>query len=346
MFLDYHKESSFSDNNGNNGNNHKIHIDTARIYSGGKTENILGSVLRQLDPSLFPNKHDIVIGSKAHPSYEQGGLSPRGLRGQLQTSIDAVHTDRTFFGEYYLHQPDTSHSLLESLTCIHQMVTEGQIQSFGMSNYHATEMKRTFELCETHGLTKPTVCQSLYNPLNREVEHELIPLLRANGCSFVAYNPLAAGLLTGKHPKPQHGADPHNAVMEGRFKNNPNYLPRFYTEANFDALQHIQDACDKEHTTVLEATFQWLLRHSALTPNDGILLGASSTSQLRQNLDACRAAEMEGDGGCLSEGVRKAFDEAAEIARRDAFPYWRSYSADMPGRELMDGGASYQAKKA
>ena len=65
MFLDYHKESSFSDNNGNNGNNHKIHIDTARIYSGGKTENILGSVLRQLDPiSCFPTNTILLSGAR------------------------------------------------------------------------------------------------------------------------------------------------------------------------------------------------------------------------------------------------------------------------------------------
>ena len=79
------------------------------------------------------------------------------------------------------------------------MVVEGKIGALGLSNYHAEEVSRAFTLCEEHGLTKPTVYQGLYNPLNRAAEDQLIPLLHAHGASFVAYNPLAAGLLTGAH---------------------------------------------------------------------------------------------------------------------------------------------------
>ena len=71
--------------------------------------------------------------------------------------------------------------------------------------------------------------QGLYNPLNRRVEQELLPTLRKHNISFVAYNPLAAGLLTGKHSE---GGD----VPAGRFKDNPNYLDRFYKHDNFEAL--------------------------------------------------------------------------------------------------------------
>ena len=101
--------------------------------------------------------------------------------------------------EYYLHQPDTENSLLEALRTTHELVAEGKVRVLGMSNYHASEVERAFALCEEHGLTKPKVYQGLYNPLNRMVEDELLPLLRKHGCAFVAYNPLAAGLLSGRH---------------------------------------------------------------------------------------------------------------------------------------------------
>lgn len=242
-------------------------------------------------------------------------------------------------GEYYLHQPDTENSLLESLECVHELITGGKVKSLGLSNYHVSEVSRVFELCEKHGLTKPSVYQGLYNPLNRIVEDELLPILKANGCSFVAYNPLAAGLLTGKHKRSETDGD----VKNGRFKNNPNYLPRFYTNENFDAVESIQAACDEDGISIVEATFKWLLRHSALTESDGVLLGASSIMQLDQNLEACLSAVRNENP--LSQKVLKAFDDGWRITENIAFPYWRSYSSDMPNRDNLDQGASYSAAK-
>jgi len=204
-----------------------------------------------------------------------------------------------------------------------------------MSNYHHLEMERAFHLCEAHGLTKPSVYQGLYNPLNRRVERELMPLLKKNRCDFVAYNPLAGGLLVGKH-RPE-------AVVPGRFENNPNYLPRYYTEENFRAVDLLKRVCEEEGTSLLEATFKWMLRHSALSEDDGVLLGASSIEQVEQNLAACTKAGKEEEG--LSEKVLSAFDQAWAITEGTSFKYWRGFSKDMPGRETMDHGASYNAAK-
>jgi aflatoxin B1 aldehyde reductase len=314
----------------------KLHyVDTARIYAGGKTETILGEVLMALDPA---ERNSIVLGSKAHPS-QKGGLTPQGIQDQFAASLDAMKVSSV--GEYYLHQPDPESSLLESLQCADGMVKSGKACCIGMSNYHASEMERAFMLCEEHGLTKPSVFQGLYNPLNRAVESELLPVLRKHNCAFIAYNPLAAGLLTGKHVK---GED--DKVMKGRFKNNPNYLPRFYTEANFEAVEIVRRACDDAGISLVEATFKWLLRHSALTKDDGVLLGASSMAQLEQNMAACNAAAADEEGGQLDDAVVQAFDKAWEITNEaGVFPYWRSYSADMPNGASLDQGASYSAAK-
>lgn len=326
------------------------YIDTARIYAGGQTEPVVGAVLSKIS---LPegSESSFLVGTKAHPS-QKGGLSAAGIQQQLQESIAALHlqpssSSASHLHEYYLHQPDTENSLLESLECLHALKTQGVISAIGMSNYHASEVQRAFDLCAQHSLTPPTVYQGLYNPLNRAVEAELLPVLKQNKCSFVAYNPLAAGLLAGKHTNTDSNSK-DNDVLKGRFQNNPNYLPRFYTQANFDAIALIRKACEAHDISMVEATYRWMLCHSALQADagDGLLLGASSLEQLDQNLAACAgAAETMEQGQGLPDDILQAFEEAWVLTKEGAFPYWRSYSADMPNRENLDQGASYDAAK-
>ena len=165
-------------------------IDTARIYAGGKTEKIVGTVLEKLVLPTDDSSATLLVGTKAAPSVKPGGLSPEGIAAQFETSMEALKS--TSCDEYYLHQPDVEHSLLESLKVADSLVKDGKVTKIGMSNYHASEVSRAFQLCKEHELTPPTVYQGLYNPLNRLVENDLLPLLKQNGCSFVAYNPLVS----------------------------------------------------------------------------------------------------------------------------------------------------------
>lgn len=308
---------------------HLHRVDTARVYAGGDTEPLVGKILKGID-----DPSSVLLGTKAHPSVKNG-LSPEGLKVQFETSLEELSVKKV--EEYYLHQPDTENSLLESLKAAHSLVEEGKIHAIGMSNYHASEVARAFELCRENQLTPPTVYQGLYNPLNRLVEEDLLPILEKNGCSFVAYNPLAAGLLTGKHTSIED-------VAAGRFKNNGNYLPRFYTAKNFEAAALIRDQCEKDGISMVEASYCWLLRHSKLAANrDGLLLGASSLDQLDENLVACQNSR-DAEGG-LSNELCAAFDKAWDLTKDGAFPYWRSYSSDMPDRDSLDPGASYNAAK-
>jgi len=317
-------------------------LDSARIYSGGKTEPIVGSCLAAMQPKVLR------VTTKAHPS-QPGGLTAEGIRAQLSDSLTAFGCSKV--DELYLHQPDTEADLFESLEAVNSLVEEGLVGAVGMSNYHVSEVARALDLCAANGWAAPSVYQGLYNPLNRRAEEELLPFLKLNGVKFVAYNALAAGLLTGKHTPPSSAPQ---SVLPGRFKDNPNYLPRFYTDANFKALSCLDGALlevkrQEPPLDLVAATYAWLLHHSALGPDDGILMGASSPEQLSANL----AALDQADGGkdntkapVMDQSLLAAFDEAWRVVRDEGgggFPYWRSYSRDHPGRESMDPGAGYAA---
>eukprot|EP00928_Gymnodinium_smaydae_P045290 TRINITY_DN30211_c0_g1_i1.p1 TRINITY_DN30211_c0_g1~~TRINITY_DN30211_c0_g1_i1.p1 ORF type:complete len:376 (-),score=49.59 TRINITY_DN30211_c0_g1_i1:145-1272(-) len=301
-----------------------VEIDTARIYSEGRTEPILAQALETVGQGASYR-----LATKVHPS-QPSGLSAKGIRAQLEASLKALHVDRV--DTLYLHQPDPEHDLTESLQCVHDLIQEGKVGALGISNYSAIETERMCALCKEHGWSSPSYFQGLYNPLNRLVEESLLPVLRKYQVGFIAFNPLAAGMLTGKH---HQGGE----VMGGRFKNNPNYLPRFYTEDNFKAVEGIRSACEAHGLELVPATYAWLLRHSKLdaSKGDGLLLGASTVAQLDENLAACTSSSV------LPEPVVTAFDAAFDICKSGAFPYWRSYSRDQPGRETLHPGASYTA---
>lgn len=174
------------------------------------------------------------IVTKAHPS-QKDGLTPAGLRAQVEASASALQV--TKIDLLYLHQPDKTSALSDTLATVNELLTEGVIGAFGLSNYSAVEVDRCVELCRGHGYALPVAYQGLYNAINRRVEDELFPTLRKHGIAFVAYNPLAAGLLTGKHVQ-------EGEVKKGRFKDNPNYLGRFYKPDLFEGLSLVRSACD------------------------------------------------------------------------------------------------------
>lgn len=180
-------------------------------------------------------RDSLQIVTKAHPS-QKDGLTPAGLRAQVEASLSALQI--TKIDLLYLHQPDKTSALADTLSTVNELVTEGAIGSYGLSNYSAVEVDRCVELCQASGYTLPVAYQGLYNAINRRVEEELLPTLRKHSISFVAYNPLAAGLLTGKHVQ-------EGEVKKGRFKDNPNYLNRFYKPDLFEGLSLVRSACEE-----------------------------------------------------------------------------------------------------
>jgi len=155
----------------------------------------------------------------------------------------------------------------------------------------------------------------MYNVITRDVERELLPALRSLGMAFYAYNPLAGGLLTGRYRLSDEATAP-----KGRFFGNSwseRYRQRFWNDENFKAVTRVQSALNDE-TPLAEASLRWLIHHSKLSTKhgDAVIVGASSTTHLAQNLNAWQR-------GPLSAAVVSAADDAWEIARPGCAPYFR-----------------------
>ena len=279
-------------------------IYTARMYAGGETENMLGRVL--------PGREAVTVtATKANP-FHPNNLSPTSVREQLETSLAAM--DKESVEIFYLHAPDPDHAIEETLAEVQQLHLEGKFKQLGLSNYQSWEVVHIYHICLSKGYVLPTVYQGMYNALTREVELELFPALKTLGIRFLAYNPLAAGVLTGKH-------NSITQVPSGRFADNKMYLDRFWKETYLQ-LDSCVEACEAAGITMTDAAFRWLKYHSQLdgAKGDGIIIGASSMGHLAENVECCLKKQR------LPQPVLDALDAAWDNCKPDCPPYARGYS--------------------
>ncbi|KAG1737404.1 NADP-dependent oxidoreductase domain-containing protein [Suillus lakei] len=263
-------------------------IDTSRIYGGGTSEEFIG----QLDLK------GCTVDTKVYPKAP-GDFAPDKIRASLETSIKAL--GNTKIKTFYLHKPDRSVPIEDTLRAINELHVEGLFEELGVSNYNAWEVAEMVGIAESNGWIRPTVYQGLYNALERRVETELFSCLRHFGIRFYAYSPLASGLLAGKFLSE---ADMQTA--SGRWDPNVSHLAGFL-QAKYlpliPILRELKVVLDKQGIPVSQAAHRWLQHHSELQPGDGIIIGASNIDQLEDSLKG-------NEGGPLPDDVVKLLEDA------------------------------------
>lgn len=277
-------------------------LDTAYLYGDGKTEQVLGGILKDVDLTR------VSIATKANPRIE-GHFRPETLKKQLETSLERMGVDSVDL--FYLHQPHPETPIEQTLEGAATLAERGLYRELGLSNYSAWETAHIWHLCREHGWPLPTVYQGMYNAITREVERELFPCLRALGMRFYAYNPLAGGMLTGKYSSIED--KPASWRFSGEM-----YRQRYWKENVFDALEAIAGASETNGISMVSAALRWMLHHSCMDggQGDGVILGASSMRQLEENLRAVTEPE-------LPPAVTEAYDRAWEIIRPVCPKYFR-----------------------
>lgn len=278
-------------------------IDSAHSYCEGRTEEMLG---RMLPPEA---RGKLYISTKVNP-WNDHGLQPDQVRQQLAQSLQRLGTDSVDL--LYLHSPDLDTPVVQTLEACFEMYQQGKFRDFGLSNYAAWQVAEVVEICRANGWMTPRVYQGMYNALTRDVERELFPCLRNYGMSFYAYNPLAGGLLTGKHLSLE------DMPEDGRFSPQRGYRERYWKGDYFDVLQALQGACRDAGLQPVEVAMSWLANHSMLDAQlgDGIILGASSSEHLSQNMAACNQPALTAD-------ILEILDRGWEIIKPNCFRYFR-----------------------
>lgn len=280
-------------------------LDTAYVYNDGSCERLLGQVLPTLDR---PYK----IATKVNPRIT-GRLDGEAAYAQVGESLRRLQLERV--DTVYLHFPDPATPVRSVLAAMADLHAQGEFTELGLSNFPAWMVADVWHICDREGWVKPTVYEGIYNPLTRHAEEELDACLRRFGLRFYAYNPLAGGLLSGRY------AAFDDTPGDGRFTHRPNYKGRYWKKSFFDAIALLRTAAEKEGLGLAEATLRWMAHHSMLDPNrgDAVLIGASKTEHLRQNLAALVA-------GPLPEALAAAFQEAWIITKGDSPAYFTLYA--------------------
>lgn len=278
-------------------------LDTAYVYNEGTTENYLGDILPLLSPSSYQ------IATKVHPRIT-GRLDRSTIMMEFNESLSRMKRDSVDL--LYFHFPDGKTPIDEALETVAELYEQGKIKELGLSNFPSWQVVDITYKCDKIGCPRPSVYQGMYNALCRNVDPELFPAIRSLGMRFYAFNPLAGGMLTGKH----HHYD--DTPDSGRFARLKSYRDRYWKQSYFDAVEEIRLACEKEGIMMVEAAYRWLVNHSSMKSdmNDGILLGASRQEQMEQNLAAANK-------GFLPENIVSAMDDAWEIAKPDSPAYFK-----------------------
>ena len=269
-------------------------IDTARMYNKGGTETMLGAIFRERDDL----RDAVRVASKANAfdGYDKV-LTAASVARQFAATSEALGGAPV--DVYYLHNPDATTPILETLAAVDGLHKAGRIRELGLSNYAAWEVCHIHHLCAAHGFVKPTVYQGMYNGITRDVERELLPCLRALGMRFYAYNPLCGGLLACARAR----EDYESLDDDSRFrKGNTMYRERYLAECQLDGVDAFRDACAEAGVPPVHAALRWLQHHSSLVDGDGIIVGASRLAHLEENLAALAS------GDALPQAVVDACD--------------------------------------
>ena len=177
-------------------------IDTADGYNGGRSEDIVGRAIRD-------HRAWWVLATKCANPTGQGpnarGLSRRHMFHAVHASLRRLGTD--VIDLLYLHKEDHATPLAETVHALADLIREGKIRYFGVSNYRSWRVAEICRLCDNAGIDRPAASQPLYNALNREPEQEHIPACAYYGLGVVPYSPLARGVLTAKYA-PNVAPDP------------------------------------------------------------------------------------------------------------------------------------------
>jgi len=271
-------------------------LDTADVYplggdldTVGRTEEIVGRWLEgRREQFVLATKCNMPVG----PQPWDRGNSRRHILDAVEASLRRLRTD--WIDLYQLHAYDADTPLDETLETLDDLVRAGKVRYAGCSNWLAYQVARALGRSELRGWTRFASVQPRYNLLFREFERELFPLCREEGIGVIPYNPIAGGMLSGKHERgaPTEGT---RFTLGGAASL---YQRRYWKDETFDAVEELQKLAREAGMALPTLAVAWVLDNPAITSP---IIGASRPEQLDATLAAVDAT--------LGDDLRARLDE-------------------------------------
>ena len=309
-------------------------LDTADVYPLGGDLSTVGLTEEIVGRWMAGKRGDVVLATKCvgptgrHP-WDRGA-SRRHILAAVDASLARLGTD--YIDLYQMHSFDPETPIDETLSALDHLVRSGKVRYVGCSNYLAYQLARAIGRSETLGLARMESVQPRYNLLFRQIERELLPLCSDEGIGVIPYNPIAGGLLTGKHRR--------DSLSEGRFKlgrAGRMYQDRYWHDREFDSVEELRSVAAREGAALTTLAVQWVLAHPAVS---SAIVGASTQDQLT---DTLAAAEKP-----MTAELKAELDEMTAIYRQGDAPALSGAegSTSRPGPLALVGSGEYLPEMA
>ena len=245
-------------------------FDTADGYANGESEVMLGAALK-------PHRDQVVIatnvGFRTGPALTRAGLSRRHILWSVDQSLKRLGTD--WIDVYIAHREDPYTPLEETLAALDAVVRAGKVRYLGFSNWSAWKAAAALEIQKANGLAPFSHGQMYYSLVGRDVERDIIPMMRRYGLGLTVWSPLASGFLSGKYTR-QTLTDPNNRLSGF------DIFP-FDKEQGFRLVERMRPIAATHDASVAQVAIAWLLARQAVS---SVIIGSTKLSQLEDNLKA------------------------------------------------------------
>ncbi len=254
-------------------------FDTANVYSMGASEEMLGKALGE-------RRKDVIVATKVRGRMGEGpnqiGLSRVHIVQQCDDSLRRLGTD--YIDLYQIHGHDDVTAIEETLEALDLLVRSGKVRYIGCSNLTAWQLMKALGISRQRGLAEFISTQSYYSIAGRELEREMIPLVRDQHVAVLPWSPLAGGFLSGKFTRDQE-TDPNARRVAFDF-------PPVNKDRGYDIIDVMREVADAHEVSVAQIALAWLLAKPGVT---SVIIGAKRLDQLDDNLGSVAVTLSEAE---------------------------------------------------
>ena len=294
-------------------------IDTADVYSEGLSEEITGQALHGLGIA----RHDVVLATKVFGETAKGpngrGSSRTHIIDGVKASLKRLKTD--YIDLYQLHGFDPATPMEETLRALDILVQHGHVRYIGVSNWAAWQIAKALGMSERLGLARFESLQAYYTVAGRDLERELVPMMRSEAVGLMVWSPLAGGLLSGKYTRDRQGEQGSRRVSFD--------FPPVQKDRAYDCIEAMRPMAESRGVSVAQIALAWLLHQPHVT---SVIVGAKRVDQLEDNIAATKVE--------LSTADLDAIDKVSALPSE--YPGWMLVRQGDLRRKQLAGERSAQ----